>query len=158
MSILVAVLSSPPLTTGERTRARVDLARELLGFDDVVLVNLIRVATHSTGDLSQVGRDLGVWLEARPAIAEAVAVADAALLGYGCTPPIGPARQHFKAQENWLAGLLDRLGVEVIMVGGQPRHPSRWQRWTSRRYPDIAFSEALRLHFLQTNATSDAAS
>lgn len=146
MSItLAAILASPPLTTGQRTLARLEMAREILGYDDVVVANVVDVATRSTGELATVGGEPDVWVRARPQLRAAITQADVVMLGYGCTEPSGPARLHFRAQAAWLQDLVNQLGLPVVMVGNAPRHPSRWQRWTSRQHPDLAFPDALRL-------------
>lgn len=46
---LLAVLTNPPLTDGTRTLRRVDLAAELLGFDQQRVANLFAVPSHATG-------------------------------------------------------------------------------------------------------------
>lgn len=121
------------------------MAREILGYDDVVIANLVNIATHSTGELATVGREAEVWERARPLLLKAVYQADVVMLGYGCTEPSGPARLHLRAQAAWLQDLVNQRGLPVVMVGGEPRHPSRWQRWTSRQHPDLPFPDALRV-------------
>ncbi len=46
---LVVIGSNPPTTSGRRTLRRVELARELLGFRTVEIVNLFPWATYPYG-------------------------------------------------------------------------------------------------------------
>lgn len=121
------------------------MACDILQIDGLVIANLLDIPMYRTGELSILGRDPDLWLQSRSAIAAAVTTADSVLFGYGCTQPSGVARYHFRAQTSWVSGLAAGLGLSPVMVGGEPRHPSRWQRWTSRRYPGLDFRAALRL-------------
>lgn len=142
---LVAILSNPPRTTGDRTRARVELARKTLGFECVSLANIFSLATHSTGQISHLGREADGWLMARDALGSALQKADAVLLAYGSSLPIGDARKHHREQLSWLRAELSRIGVPLWQLGSQPYHPSRWQRWTSRHVPEMPFADALKV-------------
>lgn len=142
---LLAVLSNPPTTSGHLTLNRVELARQLLGFERVAVVNLFPAPSYRTGELSQLGATPEAWLPARQDIAEQLPIAEGVLLAYGCSAPSGPAREHFRTQERWLTSLLADRSVPVWRVGGTPRHPSRWQRWTVRQHPNLEFRRALSL-------------
>lgn len=141
---LVAVLASPPTTTsGDRTRNRLRLAANVLGFDRVGLVNLFGLATSTVLDISRLGTEASPWQVARPQIEEGLAVADGVLLGWGSTEPTGGARRHHRAQVSWLGCVLADRGLVAWTVGGTPRHPSRWQRYTARQFPGLIFGDAL---------------
>lgn len=145
LRILVAVLASPPTTPGDRTRARVELARQHLGADRVAIVNIFSRPTYRTTDISSEGEDESGWVAAREPISNAIADGAIGLLAYGTSMPTGVARFHHRAQVSWLHEALISASIPVFQVGDGPRHPSRWQRWTSRAYPNMAFTEALRL-------------
>jgi hypothetical protein len=143
---LVAVLANPAMFDhGVRTRARVELAADIIGCDTVTIVNLFPVPSRSTLDIAALGEAPSAWLSARPEIREAVAVADAVLLGYGTSSPAGLAGRHHREQVSWTQALLADLSTQSWMVGGLPRHPSRWQRHTYRAFPDLQFADALRV-------------
>lgn len=144
-TVLLAVLSNPPTTSGHRTLNRVEMARQVLGFDRVAVVNLFPEPSYRTGELSQLGVNPAAWLPARQDIAEQLPTAEGVLLAYGCSAPSGPAREHFRTQERWITSLLAERSAPVWRVGGTPRHPSRWQRWTVRQHPDLEFRQALSL-------------
>lgn len=145
-SLLVAIASNPPLTTsGERTRGRLDQACAVLGFGEVRLVNLFAVPTYRTGGVADVGRTPEGWHGAREVIEEALGNAEAALLAYGVAAPSGPAREHHRRQVEWLEAELGRRQLPVYWVGGAPRHPSRWQRYTFRHHPDLSYADGLKL-------------
>ena len=143
-NVLLAILATPPLTTsGERTRRRLDLAAGILGCATVEIVNLIAVPTPDVLAIHEVGAVEVPWLAARGAIAEGLDRADEVLFGWGCALPAGPARRHHRAQVEWLAREARARGIEPWMVGETPRHPSRWQRHTTRAFPEMSFDQAL---------------
>jgi len=139
----VAVLSNPPTTSGARTLARVELARELLGFESSAIVNLFPLPTFRSGEIARAGKDSSTWLAGRFAIDAALRSADGVLLAYGSTPPSGPARLHFQSQVSWMHTVMAQIGLLTWMVGNRPAHPSRWQRHTHACHPNIPFKEAL---------------
>jgi hypothetical protein len=141
---LVAVLANPPLTDGKRTLRRVDLAAELLGFDDVAIANLFSVPSRATGAIAELGATEGGWLAARGSLDACLRVGKGVLLAYGATSPTGEARLQFRQQVAWLHSRIGTMALPTWQVGDGPRHPSRWQRWTYRAHPDVPFPEALR--------------
>ena len=141
---LLAVLTNPPLTDGRRTLQRVELAVALLGFDCVVVGNLFAVPSHATGDINALGLSPEGWATARAHLDNHLAACDGALLAFGVSAPSGEAREHFRSQVRWLLERTVAAGLPTWQVGDGPRHPSRWQRWTSRTHPDLAVPEALR--------------
>lgn len=145
MTTLAAILATPPLTSGERTIARVEMARQALGVKEFVVANLCDVPTREVGELASKGQHQADWYRSRAALEHAVSLASIVLLAYGVSRPPSPARRHHEEQVVWLNGLLDRRSAPIVMVGGHPRHPSRWQRWTSRKHPGRPFREALTL-------------
>jgi hypothetical protein len=144
--VLLAICSNPPLSTsGERTLARLEQARALLGFQNVRLVNLFALPTYRSDEVEALGRAPDGWHLARAGIAEALDRADAVLLAYGVSAPAGPAREHHRDQTAWLDSEVTRRQLPSYWVGGAPRHPSRWQRYTFRSHPDLAYADGLRL-------------
>ncbi len=140
---LLVILSNPPTTSGLRTLQRVELARKTLGFTSVATANVFSIPTYRTSGVSAVGASETGWLAARPGLSDALSVADAVVLAYGCHEPSGTARQHFRDQLSWLEAEIENHGVSTWMVAGRPRHPSRWHRHTHAAYPDVPFAEAL---------------
>ena len=102
------------------------------------------LVTGTTGAIAHLGQEETGWAEARDALADHLAAADGVLLAYGCTAPAGEARHHFRRQVHWLLDHSVFAAIPSWCVGDGPRHPSRWQRWTSRTHPDLAFSDALQ--------------
>lgn len=144
--LLLVIGSNPPSqTSGTRTLNRADLAREVLGFERVRLVNLFALPSYRSGGLSELGGEPDGWLAARPELEDGLGQADAVLLAYGATEPSGAARGHFRAQVAWLHEQIERRSLPTWWVGGAPRHPSRWQRYTWREHPDLSFREGLPL-------------
>lgn len=141
--VLAAVLFNPPLTSGDRTRARVKMAAGVLGYDKVRITNLFAVPTSSVLGVQQFGSDETSWSLARKDIGETLASSSAVLLAYGVQQPVGMARHHFWEQLYWLESEIERLLLPVWTVSDEPRHPSRWQRFTARRFPNLPFRQAL---------------
>lgn len=54
---LLAVLANPPLTAGDRTLRRVEMAAKLLGFAEVQIANLFAVPSHATGEIAVLGAE-----------------------------------------------------------------------------------------------------
>lgn len=152
---LLVVLATPPLTSGARTLRRVELATNQLGYSIARIANLVSIETQDVNELSRLEISPRSWLVSRATIEEHLASRPAVLLAYGCSLPVGPARLAYKAQLAWLAGALRAAGVdEVITVGGRPRHPSRWQRHTSRALPALDFESALRDSYVRSSPSA----
>lgn len=144
--LLLVVGSNPPSQTSERrTLARIEQARVILGFEEACLVNLFALPSHRSGGVSDLGGEPLGWLAGRREIETGLLSADAVVLAYGTQLPTGPARRLFRDQVHWLNDRIGALALPSWWVGGAPRHPSRWQRYTWREFPDIDFSEALGL-------------
>lgn len=152
---LLAVLSNPPLTDGRRTLQRVELAVALLGLDRVVVGNLFAVPSHATGDITALGLGPEGWATARSHLADHLAACEGAILAFGVSAPCGEAREHFRSQVRWLRDRTVAAGLPTWQVGDGPRHPSRWQRWTSRAHPDLTFPEALRTSLVRVEPPAD---
>jgi hypothetical protein len=144
---LCAVLASPPLTTGARTLAHLGVAAEILGCDQVRVVNLFGVATDDIPAISLVGQDAAGWMLARPSIAAAFAEADILLAAWGVGLLTGAARKHRQAQLRWLAQVAAGADHSTALSVGQARHPSRWHQYVSDRHGRVqgdTFSDRLR--------------
>lgn len=151
---LVAILANPPLTDGLRTLRRVELAAELLGFNDVGTANLFALPSHATRAIAELGVTETGWLQARPDLITSINSADGVLLAYGTTTPTGEARLHFRQQVVWLTEQIADRAVPAWHIGDGPRHPSRWQRWTHRTHPEMPFLEALQNSIVQVHPSS----
>lgn len=144
--LLLAVLASPPkTTTGNRTSGRVKLAAELLGCQEVQIVNLLGTPTRDVCDIQSAGSMPGPWIDSRTSIQCLLPTADAVLFAWGCKSPIGSARIHQRRQVEWVKVQTKQQDLPEWTVGGCPRHPSRWQRYTHHAFPGVAFRDALRL-------------
>jgi len=141
---LLAVLANPPLTTsGKRTRDRVALAARFIGCVEITFGNLFPLPSEDVLGIARLGSRPELWFDARVDLAHQLSRADDVLLGWGCTEPAGEARLHHRAQIEWLLTTAESKSTQIWTVGGLPRHPSRWQRYTSRAYPALPFVAAL---------------
>lgn len=142
---LLVVGSNPPArTSGQRTLARVGQAATILGFEKATIANLFALPTYRSGGISDLGRTLEGWLDARPPLLFALDECDGVLLAYGTQEPSGEARVHHREQVQWLSEQIEERDLPCWWVGGAPRHPSRWQRYTWRAFEGTPFQEALR--------------
>lgn len=146
---LLCVLANPPAGSGERTLARLEQARALLGFETVRVGNLFAFPSADVTDITELGATPGAWMEARKQLAPAVASCDGVLLAYGLSEPTGPARHH-REQVRWLTERLVEAECRAFQLGDGPRHPSRWQRWTARHYGGLTFAAALQASLTKT--------
>ncbi|NEN05857.1 DUF1643 domain-containing protein [Diaminobutyricibacter tongyongensis] len=143
---LLAILASPPSeTSGARTLARVDLAAGLAGCDGYVVGNLFAQATADVVEISSVGANPTHWMSARLLLEPLLLQSTNVLFAWGKSEPTGLAREFHRSQVNWLKSKTSEISATVWMVGDEPRHPSRWQRYTAARHPQMAFKDALRL-------------
>lgn len=145
---LVAILLNPPLSSsGNRSLNAVNRVRQLLGYESVEVANLYTEATPSIVELG-LGEALEGWLNARPKLKAALQSADGLLGAWGVAGLAGTAQQERKRQVEWLRDEALQMGFNSIwMVGGEPRHPSRWHQYVSDKYGRTAggtFEE--RLH------------
>ena len=149
--------SNPPSqTSGHRTRARVEQAAAILGFERAVIANLFALPTYRSGGISDAGRTPEGWLEARSLLVSALDDCHGVLLAYGTQQPSGEARAHHREQVRWLEGEIGERGLPCWWVGGAARHPSRWQRYTWRELPGVDFGTALQRSLTLSDAVARA--
>lgn len=121
-------------------------AATALGYDNVVVANLCAFATPSVVQLNTVGSD--VWEASRVDLEVAVHGGTALLAGWGVAGLSGGARRSMGAQVDWLIECAAANAVGAMwMVGGEPRHPSRWHQYVSDKYGRTTggtFEERLR--------------
>lgn len=144
---LLAVLANPSLQSGSRSLGRVQLAAQLLGYEQGRIANLFAVASASSREIAVLGHDAHGWEIARPLLLEAIAEAGQVLVGFGAIPVTGAARRHLEQQLHWLAEALHLQGHDTVWQVGQARHPSRWHQYVSDRHGRTAggtFEERLR--------------
>jgi hypothetical protein len=97
-------------------------------------VNLYSDATSSTGELNK-SSTIDGWLRARRELSSALGHAAGVLGGWGVAGLTGAARRDQNEQVAWLRLEAIRAGVsDIWMVGGEPRHPSRWHQFVSDKY------------------------
>lgn len=149
---LVVVLATPPLTSGERTLKRVELAAQQLGHVHPIVINLVNWPTQDITDLSRMIIPMSSWLQSRIDIEASLASKPEVLLAFGTTLPTGAMREPYQTQLSWLLTALETAKItEVITLGGRPSHPSRWQRHTSRAHPDLDFADALSRSYVRSD-------
>lgn len=97
------------------------------------MTNLCAVPTPSVVQLSALAHD--AWDLARDDLESALTGAGAVLACWGIAGFTGDGRRWMRAQVNWFAGRALESGITTFwMVGGEPRHPSRWHQYVSDKY------------------------
>jgi hypothetical protein len=108
-------------------------AGSVLGYSRIVVANMCASATRSVVELNALADD--GWELARLEMTASLAGASAVLAGWGVAGLTGQARRRMEAQEEWLSERARDLGIKAFwMVGGKPRHPSRWHQYVSDKY------------------------
>ena len=131
---LLAVLLNPPArTAGVRSRNAVTRAARVLGHDRVVFANLCAIATPTVVELNGLGCE--GWDLARSELEPLLAETSAVIAGWGVAGLVGEAARRMREQVAWLSRRAGDAGIRGLwMVGGEPRHPSRWHQYVSDKY------------------------
>jgi hypothetical protein len=131
---LVAVLASPPTTSGRRTLAQISVAADLLGCESVTIANVFGLPTPTVVEISEGGSVSEGWALARHGLAAALESADVLLAAWGVSRPVGPARVMWDEQVAWFAVRARERGLADAWTVGDARHPSRWHQYVSDRH------------------------
>lgn len=114
--------------------AAVHAASRVLGFKTVKTVNLCSLPSRSVVDLVTTVTDSD-WVQARPALESALCESDGLLLAWGVSGWAGNPRSGLACQIDWFLTTAQAFGHRSCwMVGGQPRHPSRWHQYVSDKH------------------------
>lgn len=132
---LVALLASPPTTSGARTERKVRQALHVLGADRYIIANLYAFPVKDLPALSGCGAEPAGWVSARTELKSAVLEADVLLAAWGLHQLRGAGRRLQHDQFAWLRDLLSETGHRTAWcVGGEARHPSRWHQYVSDKH------------------------
>jgi hypothetical protein len=133
--VLGALLMNPPTGKGLATHRHLAGALQSTGCDEYQIANLLIQASSSFDDLEVIGADEEGWFRARGEIQGLLSSSEEVLLGWGLARPTGAAGANFHRQVEWVWRELHQSRHQrVWLVGGQPRHPSRWHQYVSDRY------------------------
>lgn len=129
---LLILLACPPTTSGQRTLSRLATLTKVIPGCTVSAANLCSARAADLPALSAVAASVEPWLHARKDISAALSKCDEMMAAWGICPLSGTARQHRVAQLSWLLNTAINCGrSDVLAVGGQARHPSRWHQYVS---------------------------
>lgn len=129
--VLGALLLNPPTGSGAQTMRQLQIAKELLGCSSVTVANLFPVPSANMASISELGNAFEAWLPARDAILDLLDHSEKVLFAWGVSRPGGVAGRHFVEQATWVTEQAKIRGSNVWVLGGQPRHPSRWHQYVS---------------------------
>ncbi|WP_448629883.1 DUF1643 domain-containing protein [Cellulomonas soli] len=133
---LLAVLLNPPsASSGVRSRRAVERAARALGFDAYTVANLFAEATATVVELNELADLVDTATEVHTHLAEHLPAAGGILAAWGVAGAAGPFRRERDARAAWLVAEASKVGHESMwMVGGTPRHPSRWHQYVADRH------------------------
>jgi hypothetical protein len=136
--VIAAILMNPPLTEGAQTHRALQKLSHVRG-DDVIVTNLLGVATRSFSELSAAASLAEPWLATREALRAAIGQADELHAAWGVSKLEGEARRHLRAQLSFLAAEATAAAhTHIWTLFGEPRHPSRWHQFLSDRHGRVA--------------------
>jgi hypothetical protein len=131
---VLAVLASPPTTSGTRTLNMLKQGMLALGASRLLVANLCVRAAADLPALTN-ATDPSDWAAAQPDLCEGLGKADALLGAWGLFPLSGEARQYRAQQLHWLRLMAEAQGhTRAWALGAEPRHPSRWHQYVSDRH------------------------
>lgn len=154
---LLIVLLNPPPRADTVTERNVAAAAAALAAPSASIVNLCQLTTTDLPTLSHQAIGASDWLAARSTIGAALETHARTLFAYGLGGLTGASRLHFQEQLSWLHGVAVASGhSSAFMLGGQPRHPSRWRQYlgpSRALYGQATFEERLRAALIPTPLT-----
>jgi hypothetical protein len=107
----------------------------VLGYDGYEVANLFTERTPTVVELNRVTTHAGAWPELQQRLAEQLNSADGVLAAWGVAGASGALRRNRSARAAWLMREAQCAGHERIwMVGGEPRHPSRWHQYVADKH------------------------
>lgn len=146
---LCAVLLNPALRQVEETITyhNVRAALPLMGCSELIITNLLNVATKDAPELNRAVISKQEIATAREQISMALQHADEVLVAWGMGGMTGDVRIALQQQTAWLFKTLGRHHLQhVWTVAGRPRHPSRWRQYVGpekQRVTGSTFEERL---------------
>lgn len=147
--VLCAILLNPPLRPAVDTISHRNLlaALPLTGCTEMRLANLIDVPSKDQIQLASTvvtERDL---MRSRQYLSAAIEGSDEVLLAWGTRRLTGAVGRLLVGQAAWVREHVKACGLlQVWMVAGTPRHPSRWRQFVGpekRRVKGASFEERL---------------
>lgn len=98
-----------------------------------MIANLCAEPTPTVVEVSSLEK--AAWTTARHDLSLALDGAKAILAGWGVSGLRSPGQQMLDEQVGWLQARAQESGIHGFwMLGGQPRHPSRWHQYVSDKY------------------------
>lgn len=126
-----AVLLNPSADPqGSVSMAVLHALRDHRGWAAVPVVNLVTMPSRNSRELSRLAEDPETWEAARAPLERAIRHCDELLLAWGVSLLAGAARPNQMAQIRWVLEQAREHGHNSAwMLGGAPRHPSRWRQF-----------------------------
>lgn len=127
------LLNPPVMSAGARSRNAVRRAARALGYTDVMFGNLCAIPTPSVVEVNLLGPD--AWALARSDLLTSLSAATAVMAAWGVAGLTGESRRLRDRQVEWLKAETIAGGkTHFWMVGGEPRHPSRWHQYVADKH------------------------
>ncbi|MYT76748.1 DUF1643 domain-containing protein [Streptomyces sp. SID8364] len=128
--ILCAILLNPPLRPAEATISHRNLivALPLTGCSRLKIANLVDLPSKDQVELASLEVTEQDLARSRPLLSAAIEDADEVLFAWGTKKLAGTSGRLLDEQAKWMRSLV-KPSQRVWMVGGTPRHPSRWRQF-----------------------------
>lgn len=94
------------------------------------IANLVETPTRNSKELARVATCPQVFLDARDHLDAVLTSSDTLVFAWGIAPLPGPAGRHVRVQATWVITRAQHHGhTHAWVMGGRPRHPSRWRQY-----------------------------
>lgn len=133
---LLAVLLNPPsASSGALSIGAVRRATAVLGYDGFEITNLFGEPTPTVIELNLLTIDGYSWCDRQRVLLQKLHAATSVLAAWGVAGASGELRRQRDQRAAWLMSEAARCGHSCVwMVGGEPRHPSRWHQYVADKH------------------------
>ncbi|WP_282580688.1 DUF1643 domain-containing protein [Microbacterium aurugineum] len=130
-SSVCVLMLNPSLDEKRSTSyAVLEVVSERKGWNMIEIANLFPVHTRNSKLLAATSLNRSDIFSARPRIDAAIARCAEVLFAWGVAPLPGIAGRLYREQVEWVISRTAHYGHEdAWMMGGEPRHPSRWRQY-----------------------------
>ncbi|MCK2029893.1 DUF1643 domain-containing protein [Microbacterium galbinum] len=133
---LLAVLLNPPsISSGNRTLGAVRRVSDSLGCVDYEIANLFETSSPGLTALSSLELEAEMPVAIQRNVSDQLRQASIVVAAWGVSAPSKVFQQRRCRRASWVLQEARRQGHEAVwMVGGAPRHPSRWHQYVADKH------------------------
>lgn len=127
-----AILLNPARDTKRTSTTQLVLedVRVAKAWGRLEIANLVETPTRNSKELARVATSPEAFLDARDRLETVLTSSDMLVFAWGVASLPGPTGRHVRGQTSWVISRAQHHGhTHVWVMGGQPRHPSRWRQY-----------------------------